>query len=224
MNRKRGKMGFNPENPNKLENEVKDISRLETTKEQIEEYKRLRKNVMAKARRLKTAKNRDSWIALGGLELEDAEKEGRRVNTNLVHPYLNAKEQLPINQYELMTSKDLQKTIDKMKKFTTRGGELDEIEKVKTRVINSLISIGYNTPDLDDVIRYIEEMPLSTFGQLFTIEEAYDTISEIYLEEDDLDYLDRFKSYSGYYAQTGEETEKQWSKRFKQRYGRDVKL
>ena len=224
MNRKRGKMGFNPENPNKLEKEVKDISKLETTKEQIEEYKRLRKNVMAKARRLKTAKNRDSWIALGGLELEDAEKEGRRVNTNLVHPYLNAKEQLPINPSELMTSKDLQKTIDKMKKFTTRGGELDEIEKVKTRVINSLISIGYNTPDLDDVIRYIEEMPLSTFGQLFTIEEAYDTISEIYLEEDDLDYLDRFKSYSGYYAQTGEETEKQWSKRFKQRYGRDVKL
>ena len=114
--------------------------------------------------------------------------------------------------------------IEKMKKFTQRGGELEEIEKVKTRVINSLISIGYNTPDLDDVVRYIEEMPLSTFGQLFTVSEAYDTISEIYLEDDDLDYLDRFKSYSGYYAQTGEETEKQWSKRFKQRYGRDVKL
>ena len=224
MNRKRGTMGFNPENPNKLEKEIKDISKSEPTKKQIEEYKRLRKNVMAKARRLKTAKNRDSWIALGGLELEEAEKEGRRANINLVHPYLNAKEQLPINPSELMASKDLQKTIDKMKKFTTRGGELDEIEKVKTRVINSLISIGYNTPDLDDVIRYIEEMPLSTFGQLFTVEEAYDTISEIYLEEDDLDYLDRFKSYSGYYAQTGEETEKQWSKRFKQRYGRDVKL
>ena len=91
-------------------------------------------------------------------------------------------------------------------------------------MITSLISIGYNTPDLDDVIRYIEEMPLSTFGQLFTVAEAYDTISEIYLEEDDLDYLERFKSYSGYYAQTGEETEKQWSKRFKQRYGRDVTL
>ena len=223
MSKKRGKMGFNPENPNKLENDILDISK-QPTKEQIAEYKRLRKNVMAKARRLKTAKNRESWIALGGLEIEDAQKEGRRVNTNLVHPYLNAKEQLPANPSELMTSKDLQKSIEKMKKFTQRGGELDEIQKTKNRVINSLISIGYNTPDLEDVIRYVKEMPLSTFGQLFTVEEAYDTISEIYLEEDDLDYLDRFKSYSGYYAQTGEETEKQWSKRFKQRYGRDVSL
>ena len=222
MSKKRGKMGFNPENPNKLE--IDDISKSKPSKQQIDEYKRLRKNVMAKARRLKTANNRDAWIALGGLELEEAEKEGRRVDMNLVHPYLNAKEQLPASPSELMNKKELSKEIEKMKKFTKRGGELEEIEKVKTRVINSLISIGYNTPDLDDVVRYIEEMPLSTFGQLFTVSEAYDTISEIYLEEDDLDYLDRFKSYSGYYAQTGEETEKQWSKRFKQRYGRDVKL
>ena len=222
MSKNRGKMGFNPDNPNKLE--IDDISKTKPSNQQIDEYKRLRKNVMAKARRLKTAKNRDSWIALGGLEIEEAEKEGRRVNMNLVHPYLNAKNQLPVNPSNLMDKKELQKTIDKMKKFTQKGGELDEIQKAKNRVINSLISIGYNTPDLDDVIRYIEEMPLSTFGQLFTLEEAYDTISEIYLEEDDLDYLDRFKSYSGYYAQTGEETEKQWSKRFKQRYGRDVTL
>ena len=220
---KRGKMNFNPENPNKLEKDVLDISK-QPTKEQITEYKRLRKNVMAKARRLKTAKNREAWIALGGLELEEAEKEGRRVDTNLVHPYLNAKDRLQVNPSKFMTKKELDKEIEKMKRFTQRGGELDEIQKVKNRVINSLISIGYNTSDLDDVIRYIEEMPLSTFGQLFTVAEAYDTISEIYLEEDDLDYLDRFKSYSGYYTQTGEETEKQWSKRFKQRYGRDVKL
>ena len=222
MSKNRGKMGFNPDNPNKLE--IDDISKTNPSNQQIDEYKRLRKNVMAKARRLKTAKNRDSWIALGGLEIEEAEKEGRRVNMNLVHPYLNAKNQLPVNPSNLMDKKELQKTIDKMKKFTQKGGELDEIQKAKNRVINSLISIGYNTPDLDDVIRYVEEMPISTFGQLFTVEEAYDTISEIYLEEDDLDYLDRFKSYSGYYAQTGEETEKQWSKRFKQRYGRDVTL
>lgn len=223
MSNKRGKMGFNPENPNKLDKDIIDLSK-QPTKQQIEEYKRLRKNVMAKARRLKTAKNRDAWIALGGQEIEDAQKEGRHVNANLVHPYLDAKNRLPSNPSSLLTKKDLSKEIEKMKKFTTRGGELDEIEKAKTRIINSLISIGYNTPDLDDVIRYIEEMPISTFGQLFTVEEAYDTISEIYLEDDDLDYLDRFKSYSGYYAQTGEETEKQWSKRFKQRYGRDVTL
>ena len=215
-------MGFNPNNPNKLD-DIKDISKL-PSKEQIEEYKRLRKNVMAKARRLKTGKNREAWIALGGLELEEAQKEKRRVDTNLVHPYLDVKNRLQPNPSELLSKKDLEKEIEKMKKFTQRGGELDEIKKVKNRVINSLITIGYNTPDLDDVIRYIEEMPLSTFGQLFTVAEAYDTISEIYLEEDDLDYLDRFKSYSGYYAQTGEETEKQWAKRFKHRYGRDVKL
>ena len=220
---KRGKMGFNPNNPNKLENDIIDISK-QPTKEQIDEYKRLRKNVMAKARRLKTAKNRESWIALGGLEIEEAEKEGRRVNSNLVHPYLNAKERIQPNPSKLMTKKELDKEIEKMKKFTQRGGELEEIQKAKNRVIKSLVSIGYNTPDLDDVIRYIEEMPISTFGQLFTIEVAYDTISEVYLEEDDLDYLDRFESYSGCYAQTGEESEKQWSKRFKKRYGRDVML
>ena len=223
MNKKRGKMGFNPDNPNKLEQEIEDLSK-QPTKEQINEYKRLRKNVMAKARRLKSSNNRESWIALGGLEIEESQKEGRRTDSNLVHPYLDAKNRLPSNPSKLLDKKDLSKEIEKMKKFTQRGGELEEIEKVKTRVINSLISIGYNTPDLDDVVRYIKEMPLSTFGQLFTVSEAYDTISEIYLEEDDLDYLDRFKSYSGYYAQTGEETEKQWSKRFKQRYGRDVKL
>ena len=223
MNKKRGKMGFNPDNPNKLEDDILDISK-QPTKEQIAEYKRLRKNVMAKSRRLKTAKNRDTWIALGGLELEESIKEGRRPDNNLIHPYLDAKNRLPSNPSKLLDKKELSKEIEKMKKFTQRGGELDEIQKVKNRVINSLVSIGYNTPDLDDVIRYIEEMPISTFGQLFTVAEAYDTISEIYLEEDDLDYLDRFKSYSGYYAQTGEETEKQWSKRFKQRYGRDVRL
>lgn len=222
MSKKRGKMGFNPNNPNKLD-DIKDISKL-PSKEQIEEYKRLRKNVMAKARRLKTAKNRDAWVALGGLELEEAQKQKRRVDTNVVHPYLDAKNRLRTTPSELLTKKELAKEIEKMKKFTQRGGELDEIQKVKNRVITSLITIGYNTPDLDDVIRYIEEMSLSTFGQLFTLAEAYDTISEIYLEEDDLDYLERFKSYSGYYAQTGEETEKQWSKRFKQRYGRDVTL
>lgn len=222
MSKKRGKMAFNPNNPNKLD-DIKDISKL-PSKEQIEEYKRLRKNVMAKARRLKTAKNRDAWVALGGLELEEAQKQKRRVDTNVVHPYLDAKNRLRTTPSELLTKKELAKEIEKMKKFTQRGGELDEIQKVKNRVITSLISIGYNTPDLDDVIRYIEEMSLSTFGQLFTLAEAYDTISEIYLEEDDLDYLERFKSYSGYYTQTGEETEKQWSKRFKQRYGRGVTL
>lgn len=224
MSKKRGKMNFSPENPNKLDGEIKDISKSKPSNEQIAEYKRLRKNVMAKAKRLKTAKNRDAWIALGGLEIEEAEKEGRKINTNVVHPYLNVKEQLLPNPSKFATAKDLDREINKMKQFTKRGGELSEVEKAKERIIKSLQAIGYNSPDVDDVVRYIKEMPLSTFGQLFTLQEAYDTISDVYLEDDNLDYLDRFKSYSGYYAQTGEETEKQWSKRFKQRYGREVRL
>lgn len=224
MSKKRGKMNFSPENPNKLDDDIKDISKSKPSKEQITEYKRLRKNVMAKAKRLKTAKNRDAWIALGGLEIEEAEKDGRKINTNVVHPYLNAKEQLLANPSKFATAKDLDREINKMKQFTKRGGELSEVEKAKERIIKSIQAIGYNSSDVDDVVRYIEEMPLSTFGQLFTLQEAYDTISDVYLEDDNLDYLDRFKSYSGYYAQTGEETEKQWSKRFKQRYGREVRL
>ena len=187
MSKKRGKMGFNPENPNKLEKEILDISK-QPTKEQIAEYKRLRKNVMAKARRLKTSKNREAWIALGGLELEEAQKQKRRVDSNVVHPYLDVKNRLSSTPSKLLTKKELAKEIEKMKKFTQRGGEIDEIQKAKNRVIKSLVTIGYNTPDLDDVIRYIEEMPLSTFGQLFTVAEAYDTLSEIYLEDDDLAY------------------------------------
>ena len=89
MSKKRGKMGFNPETPNKLK--IDDISKTNPSNQQINEYKRLRKNVMAKARRLRTSKNRDAWIALGGLEIEEAEKEKRRVNMNLVNPYLNAR-------------------------------------------------------------------------------------------------------------------------------------
>ena len=47
---------------------------------------------------------------------------------------------------------------------------------------------------------------------------------DIYLEEDNMDYLEQFKTYIGYNVYSGEETEKQWAKRFKQRYGRDVTL
>ena len=103
MNKKRGKMGFNPENPNKLE--IDDISKSNPSKQQIDEYKRLRKNVMAKARRLKTSKNREAWIALGGLEIEEAQKEGRRTDSNLVHPYLDAKNRLPSNPSKLLDKK-----------------------------------------------------------------------------------------------------------------------
>ena len=157
MSKKRGKMNFNPDNPNKLDKEIADIAKGKPSKEQLAEYKRLRRNVMAKARRLQTAKNRDAWIALGGLEIEQAKKEGRRVNTNVVNPFINAKEQLSTNPSKFATAKDLEKSIKKMKEFTKRGGEFSEIEKAKDRIIKSLNTIGYNTPDLPDIIRYIEE-------------------------------------------------------------------
>ena len=75
-----------------------------------------------------------------------------------------------------------------------------------------------------DIIDYIKRMPSSTFAQLLSTSEIYDTIKDIYLEEDNMDYLDEFKTYIGYNVYSGEETEKQWAKRFKAKYGRDVTL
>ena len=54
--------------------------------------------------------------------------------------------------------------------------------------------------------------------------EIYTTIKDVYLEEDNPHYLEEFKTYIGYNVYSGEETEKQWSTRFKSKYGRDVTL
>ena len=75
-----------------------------------------------------------------------------------------------------------------------------------------------------DIIEYIKRMPSSTFSQLLSTPEIYTTIKDVYLEEDNMDYLEQFKSYIGYNVYSGEETEKRWATRFKAKYGRDVTL
>lgn len=192
------------------------------TAEQIKEYKRLRQNVLAKSRRLRKA-NSDAWLALGGKELEK-KQSGKTYEKGVIHKYLDAKAMATNPSGAFYNKKEFEKELQRMRNFTKRGGEFEQIESAKTRLIRSIINVGYNSPDVDDVVDYIRRMPIATFGQIFTTEEAYSTIEDIYLEDDNLDYLERFKSYSGYYAYTGEESEKNWSKNFKRKYGRDVTL
>ena len=67
MSKKRGKMGFNPENPNVLD-DISKMNGFKLTEADIKAYKKARTNALAKARRLK-AKGGDAWIGLGCLEL-----------------------------------------------------------------------------------------------------------------------------------------------------------
>ena len=79
--------------------------------------------------------------------------------------------------------------------------------------------------DLDDLIDYIERMPIDEFASMMTVPDLYDTIKEVYFndEVEDYDYLESFKNFTGYNVQTGQGTEKQWEKAYKKRYGRDVR-
>ena len=60
MSKKRGKMGFNPVNPNKIDDNSK-MNGFKLTEADIKAYKKARTNALAKARRLK-AKGGDAWI------------------------------------------------------------------------------------------------------------------------------------------------------------------
>ena len=111
-----------------------------------------------------------------------------------------------------------------MKDFSSRGGEYKELDTAKERLINAIDILNYPLEEKVDIIEYIKRMPSSTFAQLLSTPEIYSTIKDIYLEEDNMDYLEQFKTYIGYNVYSGEETEKQWAKRFKQKYGRDVTL
>ena len=63
------------------------------------------------------------------------------------------------------------------------------------------------------------------FAKMMSMPELYDTIKELYMNDelDNYDFLESFKSFSGYNVQIGQETEKQWKKAYKKRYGRDVR-
>lgn len=220
MKNKRGKMGFSPENPNKID-DISKMNGFKLTPEDIKAYKKARTNVLAKARRLKS-KGGDAWIGLGGLELEKKQK-GKDYEKEVINKYIDPKS-MSVNPIGFNNRKQFEKELQRMKDFSSRGGEYKELDTAKERLINAIDILNYPLEEKVDIIEYIKRMPSSTFAQLLSTPEIYSTIKDIYLEEDNMDYLEQFKTYIGYNVYSGEETEKQWAKRFKQRYGRDVTL
>ena len=217
---KRGKMGFNPKNPNKLD-EVSMMNGFKLSDEDIKAYKKARTNALAKARRLKS-KGGDAWIGLGGLELEKKQK-GKAYEQEVINKYIDAKS-ISVNPTGFATRKLFENELERMKKFASRGGEYAELDTARERLIKSVDRLNYPMEEKIDIIEYIKRMPSSTFAQLLSTPEIYNTIKDVYLEEDNMDYLEQFKTYIGYNVYSGEETEKQWAKRFKNKYGRDVTL
>ena len=220
MKNKRGKMGFSPENPNKID-DISKMNGFKLTPEDIKAYKKARTNVLAKARRLK-AKGGDAWIGLGGLELEK-KQQGKSYESEVINKYIDAKS-MSVNPTGFNNRKQFEKELQRMKDFSSRGGEFKELDTAKERLINAIDVLNYPLEEKVDIIEYIKRMPSSTFAQLLSTPEIYSTIKDIYLEEDNMDYLEQFKTYIGYNVYSGEETEKQWSTRFKAKYGRDVTL
>ena len=213
-------MGFSPENPNKID-DIYKMNGFKLTSEDIKAYKKARTNVLAKARRLK-AKGGEAWIGLGGLELEKKQK-GKDYEKEVINKYIDAKS-ISVNPTGFSNRKQFEKELQRMKDFSSRGGAYKELDTAKERLINAIDILNYPLEEKVDIIEYIKRMPSSTFAQLLSTPEIYSTINDIYLEEDNMDYLEQFKTYIGYNVYSGEETEKQWSTRFKARYGRDVTL
>ena len=220
MKNNRGKMGFNPENPNKID-DISKMNGFKLTDTDIKEYKKARTNALAKARRLK-AKGGDAWIGLGGLELEK-KQQGKSYEPEVINKYIDAKS-ISVNPTGFATRKLFENELERMKKFASRGGEYAELDTARERLIKSVDRLNYPMEEKIDIIEYIKRMPSSTFAQLLSTPEIYNTIKDVYLEEDNMDYLEQFKTYIGYNVYSGEETEKQWAKRFKNKYGRDVTL
>ena len=220
MAKKRGKMGFNPDNPNVID-DISKMNGFKLTDADIKAYKKARANVLAKARRLK-AKGGDAWIGLGGLELEKKQK-GKDYESEVINKYIDAKA-TSTKPTGFSSRKQFEKELERMKTFASRGGEYKELDTAKDRLINAIEVLNYPLEEKIDIIEYIKRMPSSTFSQLLSTSEIYSTIKDVYLEEDNMDYLEEFKTYIGYNVYAGEETEKQWAKRFKAKYGRDVTL
>ena len=217
---KHGKMGFNPENPNVID-DISKMNGFKLTDADIKAYKKARTNALAKARRLK-AKGGDVWIGLGGLELEK-KQQGKAYEHEVINKYIDAKS-MSTNPTGFTSRKQFEKELQRMKTFASRGGEFKELDTAKERLIKSIDKLHYPMEEKIDIIEYIKRMPSSTFSQLLSTPEIYTTIKDVYLEEDNMDYLEQFKTYIGYNVYSGEETEKQWAKRFKSKYGRDVTL
>ena len=220
MKNNRGKMGFNPENPNKLDN-MSMMNGFKLSDDDIKAYKKARTNALAKARRLK-AKGGIAWTGLGGLELEKKQK-GKAYEQEVINKYIDAKS-MSVNPTGFATRKQFENELERMKTFASRGGEFKEMDTARERLIKSVDRLSYPLEEKTDIIEYIKRMPSSTFAQLLSTPEIYNTIKDVYLEEDNPHYLEEFKTYIGYNVYSGEETEKQWATRFKSKYGRDVTL
>ena len=220
MSKKRGKMGFNPENPNVLDN--KSDGRYKLTVNELEQYKRLRQRALAKGRRIKNKKG-TAYYVLGGIELERKQK-GEDYFDAPISPYLDAKKFTTKPKFN--SKAEFENYVKQTTQFLERGGELKQVEKAKQSLIKSLVKVDYGgSSDLDDLIDYIERMPIDDFASMMTLPDLYDTIKEVYFndEVEDYDYLESFKNFTGYNVQTGQGTEKQWEKAYKKRYGRDVR-
>ena len=220
MSKKRGEMGFNPENPNVLDD--KKVYGYQLSANELEQYKRLRQRALAKGRRIK-AKKGTAYYALGGIEFERKQK-GEEYFDAPISPYLDAKKFATKPQFANKEEFDryVKQTLD----FLQRGGEMKPFERAKRSLIKTLVKVDYNgSPDLDDLIDYIERMSIEELASMMTLPELYETIKDVYFhdEVDNIDYLESFKDFTGYNVQTGQGTEKQWEKAYKKRYGRDVR-
>ena len=220
MNKKRGKMGFSPENPNVLDD--KSIGGYKLSANEMEQYKRLRQRALAKGRRIK-AKKGTAYYVLGGIELERKQK-GQDYFDAPISPYLDAKKFSTKPKFNSKT--EFENYVKQTTQFLERGGELKQVERAKQSLIKTLVKVDYGgSDDLDDLVDYIERMPIDEFASMMTLPDLYDTIKEVYFndEVEDYDYLESFKAFTGYNVQTGQGTEKQWEKAYKKRYGREVR-
>ena len=220
MSKKRGKMGFNPENPNVLDDKSMDGYKLSAN--ELEQYKRLRQRALAKGRRIK-AKKGTAYYVLGGIELERKQK-GQDYFDAPISPYLYAKKFSTKPKFN--SKAEFERYVKQTTQFLERGGELKQVERAKKSLIKTFVKVDYGgSPDLDDLIDYIERMPIDEFASMMTLPELYETIKEVYFNDEvmEYDYLESFKAFTGYNVQTGQGTEKQWEKAYKRRYGRDVR-
>ena len=213
-------MGFNPENPNVLDD--KKVYGYQLSANELEQYKRLRQRALAKGRRIK-AKKGTAYYALGGIEFERKQK-GEEYFDAPISPYLDPKKFATKPQFA--NKEEFDRYVRQTLEFLQKGGEMKPFERAKRSLIKTLVKVDYNgSPDLDDLIDYIERMSIEELASMMTLPELYETIKDVYFhdEVDNIDYLESFKDFTGYNVQTGQGTEKQWEKAYKKRYGREVR-
>ena len=133
MSKKRGKMGFNPENPNVLDD--KSMGGYKLSANELEQYKRLRQRALAKGRRIK-AKKGTAYFALGGIELERKQK-GQDYFDAPISPYLDAKKFSTKPKFN--SKAEFENYVKQTTQFLERGGELKQVERAKKSLIKTFV-------------------------------------------------------------------------------------